>query len=57
MKEMTQDELFNHLIGKTIRGVGVDDGELYLVMSDGSNLWIWSDEDLSVTLDQSKLVS
>lgn len=44
------ENYFNHLLNKTILGVGVIDDELVFTLSDGSVLTLFSDNDLSMNI-------
>jgi hypothetical protein len=47
----TLQDFAEHMIGKTIEGVGFEDGDLCITLSDGSEVIVWSDEDLAMTLN------
>jgi hypothetical protein len=42
--------IFESFIGRTIMDVGVEDGELMLVLDDGRVLWIYDDEEVGLTI-------
>ncbi|NBW22515.1 MAG: hypothetical protein EBR82_82665, partial [Caulobacteraceae bacterium] len=42
--------IFESFIGRTIVDVGVEDGELMLVLDDGRILWIYDDEQEGLTM-------
>jgi hypothetical protein len=44
------EDYFNHMVGKTIIGVGVIDDEMVLTLSDGSKVTFFSDSDLSMNV-------
>ena len=44
------ENYFNHMIGKTILGVGVIDDELVFTLNDGSIVTLFSDNDLSMNI-------
>jgi hypothetical protein len=44
------EDYFNHMIGKTIIGVGVIDDELVFKLNDGSKVTLFSDNDLSMNV-------
>lgn len=49
---MTPDEIFESLLGRTIEGVDVEDGDIYLELDDQRvfGLWIDDDGDLNASL-------
>lgn len=42
---MTPEEMFNSLLGRTIEGVEVDDGDIYFELDDDRVLGIFLDDD------------
>jgi hypothetical protein len=44
------EDYFNHMLGKTIVGVGVIEDELVLSLNDGSKVTLFSDNDLSMNV-------
>ena len=42
--------VFESFVGRTIMDVGVEDGELMLVLDDGRILWIYDDEEEGLTI-------
>jgi hypothetical protein len=44
------EDYFNHMVGKTIVGVGVIEDELVLSLDDGSKVTIFSDDDISMNI-------
>lgn len=44
------EDYFNHMIDKTIVGVGVANDELYIKLNDGSVVTFFSDDDLSMNV-------
>jgi len=44
------ENYFNHMVNKTIIGVGVIDDELVLTLNDGSVVTFFSDNDLSMNI-------
>ena len=44
------ENYFNHMVNKTIVGVGVIDDELVLTLNDGSVVTLFSDNDLSMNI-------
>jgi len=44
------EDYFNHMVGKTIDGVGVIEDELVLSLNDGSKVTIFSDDDISMNI-------
>jgi hypothetical protein len=44
------EDYFNHMLGKTIVGVGVIEDELALSLNDGSKVTLFSDDDLSMNV-------
>jgi hypothetical protein len=42
---MTPDEIFESLLGRTIEGVEVEDGDIYLELDDEKVFGLWVDED------------
>jgi hypothetical protein len=47
--QLLQD-YFNHMIGKAIIGVGVINDELVIKLDDGSQVTLFSDDDLSMNV-------
>ena len=47
---MNEDDVLKSLIGRTIEGVGVDDGDFFLELDDERTIWVWSDDDESLNL-------
>jgi hypothetical protein len=45
---------FNHMVGKTIVGVGVIDDELVFTLNDGSILTIFNDADSDLSMNLRK---
>ena len=43
---------FEHMTGKTIEAVGTFDDELVLFLDDQSEVCIWSDESLSIQINE-----
>lgn len=51
MDEFEQlEDFFNHMLGKTIIGVGVLDDELVLTLNDKSIVTFFSDDDISMNI-------
>lgn len=51
MDEFEQlEEFFNHMLNKTIVGVGVIDEELVITLNDKSVVTFFSDEDISMNI-------
>jgi hypothetical protein len=51
MDEFEQlEDFFNHMLGKTIIGVGVLDDELVITLNDKSIVTFFSDEDISMNI-------
>jgi len=48
------EEYFNHMIGKRIAGVAIEDEELEITLDDGSLVVIYSSEDLSMFVQYAK---
>jgi hypothetical protein len=48
------EEYFNHMIGRKIVGVAIEDEELELTLDDGSLVVIYSSEDLSMFVQYAK---
>lgn len=48
------EEYFNHMIGKKIVGVAIDQEELELTLDDNSLVVIYSSEDLSMFIQYAK---
>jgi len=48
------EEYFNHMIGKKIVGVAVENEELELTLDDGSLVIVYSSEDLSLFIQYAK---
>jgi hypothetical protein len=44
------EDYFNHMVGKTIIGVGVIEDELVLSLNDSSKVTIFSDDDISMNI-------
>lgn len=44
------EDFFNHMLGKTIIGVGVLDDELVITLNDKSVVTFFSDEDISMNI-------
>jgi hypothetical protein len=42
---MTPEEMFNSLLGRTIEGVEIDDGDIYLELDDERIFGLYVDED------------
>jgi hypothetical protein len=42
---MTPEEIFESLLGRTIEGIKVDDGDIYIELDDEKVFGIWVDED------------
>lgn len=49
---MTPEEMFESLLGRTIEGVEIDDGDIYLELDDDRVFALWVDEsgDLNASL-------
>jgi hypothetical protein len=43
---------FEHMIGKTIESVGTFDEELVILLDDESEVCIWSDDSLSIQINE-----
>lgn len=53
--EETEDLLktyFEMMVGKTIEAVGVFDDDLVIVLDDGSEVTVWSDGDLAMSVEE-----
>jgi hypothetical protein len=51
MDEFEQlEDFFNHMLKKTIVGVGVLDDELVITLNDGSVVTFFSDDDISMNI-------
>lgn len=50
MEHEEGEELIISLLGRTIMGVGSDDGEFYLEMDDDRVLWLFVDEEAGLSL-------
>lgn len=48
------DEYFNHMIGKKIVGVCIENEEFEITLDDGSLVVIYSNEDLSMFIQYAK---
>jgi hypothetical protein len=48
------EEYFNHMVGRKIMGVAIEDEELELTLDDGSLVVIYSSEDLSLFIQYAK---
>lgn len=46
----TLEQFFNHMLNKTIVGVGVIDDEMVINLNDGSIVTFFSDEDISMNI-------
>ena len=46
----TLEQFFNHMLGKTIVGVGVIDDELVLTLNDKSVVTLFSEDDISMNI-------
>lgn len=56
-KELAK-EYFTHMVGKTIEGVAINnDQDLEILLHDDSIVVIWSDEDLSLTVEYPPLLN
>ncbi len=44
------EDFFNHMLGKTIIGVGVFDEELVITLDDKSIVTLFSDDDISMNI-------
>ena len=44
------EDFFNHMLGKTIIGVGVLDDELVITLNDKSVVTLFSDDDISMNI-------
>jgi hypothetical protein len=48
------DEYFNHMIGRKIMGVAIEQDELEVTLDDGSLVVIYSSEDLSMFIQYAR---
>jgi hypothetical protein len=48
------DEYFNHMIGRKIVGVAIEQDELEVTLDDGSLVVVFSSEDLSMFIQYAK---
>ena len=46
----TLEQFFNHMLNKTIVGVGVIDDELVITLNDKSVITLFSDDDISMNI-------
>ena len=45
-------DYFESIIGQTIDGVGTEEGDLIIHLSNGTELCIWSDDSLNITVTE-----
>ena len=45
------EDLIDHMTNKTILGVDVEEGDFILLLSDGTEIIFWSQEDLNVSFN------